>query len=81
MLDPHQRSLRVGLAALACALVFRLFSLGLPEKLVAWHFYFTWKPDETSGFQHLRRFFRRISWNLPRRRHRFPPFPVRRRWT
>ena len=36
MLDPHQRSLRVGLAALACALVFRLFSLGLPEKLVAW---------------------------------------------
>lgn len=34
-MNPHQRSLRVGMAALACALVFRLFDLGLPKALVS----------------------------------------------
>ena len=35
-MDLHQRSLRVGLTAVVLALVFRLFDLGLPEKLAAW---------------------------------------------
>ena len=35
-MDLHQRSLRVGITALVLALVFRLFDLGLPEKLAAW---------------------------------------------
>ena len=35
-MNQHNRSLRVGLAALACAIVFRMFAMGLPEKLLLW---------------------------------------------
>lgn len=35
-MDQQQRALRVGLTALACALVFRLFAMGVPEKIVTW---------------------------------------------
>lgn len=35
-MDQHQRTLRVGAAALACAIVFRLMSGGLPDKLRSW---------------------------------------------
>ena len=35
-LDQQQRALRVGLTALACALVLRLFASGLPEKFFSW---------------------------------------------
>ena len=35
-MDQHQRALRAGAAALACAIVFRLMSGGLPDKLLRW---------------------------------------------
>ena len=34
-MEQHQRALRVGAAAILCALVFRLFASGLPEKLLS----------------------------------------------
>ena len=76
MSDPHQRSLRVGLAALACALVFRLFNLGLPEKLVAW----LAQPDTAAFLFYLEtgrnvRFFSCIIGQNERKRERkFLPF-------
>lgn len=35
-LDQRHQALRVGLSAILCALVFRLFSMGIPEKVVSW---------------------------------------------
>ena len=35
-MDTHDKVLRLGAAALACAIVFRLASQGLPEKIAAW---------------------------------------------
>ena len=35
-MDPHRNVLRLGAAAVICALVFRMASQGLPEKLAAW---------------------------------------------
>ena len=35
-MDQHQRTLRAGAAALACAIVFRLMSGGLADKLLRW---------------------------------------------
>ena len=35
-MDTHGKVLRMGAAALVCALVFRLASRGLPEKIAAW---------------------------------------------
>jgi len=35
-LDQQHHALRVGLAAILCALVFRLFSAGIPEKVFSW---------------------------------------------
>ena len=35
-MDLHQRTLRVGLTAILCAFLFRVFSMGLPEKAIQW---------------------------------------------
>ncbi|MDY4581785.1 MAG: stage II sporulation protein P [Candidatus Faecousia sp.] len=35
-MDQRHQALRVGLSAILCALVFRLFSMGIPEKVVSW---------------------------------------------
>ena len=35
-MNQQQRALRVGLTALACALVLRLFASGLPEQFLSW---------------------------------------------
>lgn len=35
-MDQEKRALRVGITAILCALVFRLFDMGLPEKIAAW---------------------------------------------
>ena len=35
-LDQRHQALRVGLSAILCALVFRLFSMGIPKKVVSW---------------------------------------------
>lgn len=35
-MDPYQRSRRFGAAVIACVLVYRLFTSGLPEKVVSW---------------------------------------------
>lgn len=45
----EQRARRVGLAAVLCAAVFRLFSLGLPEKLLTW----LCQPDTLAFFTYL----------------------------
>lgn len=42
----RQRTLRVGLTAILCALVFRLFMAGVPEKFAAW----LRKPDTAAFF-------------------------------
>lgn len=35
-MEQHSRALRVGTAAILCALIFRLFASGLPEKFLSW---------------------------------------------
>lgn len=35
-MDPYQRSRRFGAAVIACVLVLRLFTSGLPEKIISW---------------------------------------------
>ena len=48
-LEQRHQALRVGLSAILCALVFRLFSMGIPEKVISW----LTKPDTAAFLTYL----------------------------